>query len=93
MSALPPGPPQGADARPHARPLFRVLAGLFALLAAVIPFTVLQALLRGAPPPDTSAFGNVIEVAAFALMTGVFAAVAITGRVPGWLFRLWVRVS
>jgi hypothetical protein len=94
VSGLPPeAPDQACEQGPHARPLFRVFAGLFALMAALIPATVLWALFRGDPLPDTSAFGNAIEVLAFALMTGVFAAVAITGRVPCWLFRLWTRVS
>jgi hypothetical protein len=94
VSVRPPeAPAQACEQGPHARPLFRLFAGVFAMMAALIPATVLWALFRGEPLPDTSAFGNAVEALAFALMAGVFAAVAVTGRVPSWLFRLWTRVG
>ena len=85
-SASEPGEP------PHARPVFRGLAGGFAILSLMVPLTVFDALWHGEPLPDTSAFGGIMEALLFALTAGAFAAVAVTGRVPMWLFRLWIRV-
>lgn len=82
----------GDNGGPHARPFFRLLAGLFALAFLLIPWTILRAWWQGASV-DTSALGDWAQVVGLSVMALMFGAVAFTGRVPAWLWQLFKRLS
>ena len=72
---------------------FRILAGMFFLLALSVPAVLLVAWWRGTPAPDVSMFAGLGGSIVFALLSCAFGWVAITGRLPRRLYELLRRSS
>lgn len=79
------------DSAPTARPLFRVLAGVFAAAALVAAASMIRGLRLGHAQTQSLSSGDLVVFVLIALFTLAMAWVAVTGRVPSRLYEIIKR--